>query len=462
MYAKMRKRVNSSQSQTDSEAEPLVTASAQSKSPPRNEHFSVNANANANSNPQNHPENDTATKTLSARLLLYIHKVRGYRKREMCKLVMVSFLAIMFLSSTAGLILAKTGVAYKRNGKTKILSPEEIASSQYKDSTPRTVSKEKSFAIVVNTFKRPDMLKSALNHWVNTCGTETSISQVFIVWAELDVEPPKPEEVLSEDTTSLRKSKSQSTTQSKPTVEFIRVPKDSLNSRFLPIQNLKTDAVFMVDDDVRIDCQSLKSSFEAWRHYPDAIVGFYPRLASPKLKHGLFQSKADTIYHTWPIVYARQKFNIILTKASFFDQKYLAMYHDEKENPKEILDYIDAHKNCEDIAMAFMVARKTGSQRPKEIRDGYCSSCPVYTKGKIKDEGLFNGISTSGGSLAPSGHMEKRSLCLDEITSIYKKHGWEYPLFDVELGEQSWRHVFWWLNMPSIAFEWFSVGNTLM
>jgi hypothetical protein len=439
MFSNMRKRVNSQQSQSDTEAEPLVV---NSNAPSKNEPVSLNA----------------TPPTVTAQLVLFLRKVRGYRKKEMCKLLMISLMVIVFFSFTLGLMLAKTGVSYKINGKTKVFSPQEIASSHHKDIK---VSKEKSFAVVVNTFKRPDMLKSALNHWVNTCGTESNISQVFVVWAELDVVPPKPEDILSEftPTEKLRKSASAgSKSKSKPEVEFIRVPKDSLNSRFYPIKNLKSEAVFMVDDDLRIDCQSMKTSFEAWRHYPDTLVGFYPRLASPKTN--LFKSKADLIYHTWPIVYSKQKFNIILTKASFLHKKYLGLYHDEKENPKEILDYIDANMNCEDIAMAFLVARKTGP--PKDTKDGYCSTCPVYTKGKIKDEGLFNGISTSGGSLAPKGHMEKRSMCLDEMTRIYKSKGWEYPLFDVNLSEQSWRHTFGWMSTPSNVFENFSVGNSLL
>ena len=393
-------------------------------------------------------------------LQLLVNRMRGYRKKHVCIITMVAMLVIVSLSSTVGRVLAKSGIVYKaENGRKQILTPEEILSSKHKDIK---VSRAKSFAVVINTFKRPDMLKSALNHWVNTCGVEYDISQVFVVWAELDVEPPKPGDILSEfaakNKKALRTKKIGGTeSSSQPSVEFIRVPKDSLNSRFLPIENLKTDAVFMVDDDVRVECTAMKAGFEAWRYNPNSLVGFYPRLASPKL--GLLESTSNMIYHTWPIVFARQKFNIILTKASYFDRKYLEMYHDDKENPKEVLEYVDQHKNCEDIAMAFLVARKA---ERKEGSDAYCRDCPVYTSGKITDEGLLNGISTSGGSLQPQGHMTKRSECLDAMIKIYEKRGWKYPLFDVKLGEQSWKHYYWWQNSPNNFFEWFSVGNTLM
>lgn len=383
-----------------------------------------------------------------------IHSVRFYIHPKL-RATLIALLAMVFLSSAADLIFSnKTGIAYTpKGGKRQILSPQQVISLKDKDVV---ASDTKSFAVVINTYKRPDMLKLALNHWVNTCGTKSNISQVFVIWAELDVKPPEAEDILEEFTTKLRTSKKGKKVDA-PSVEFLLVPKDSLNSRFLPIKNLKTEAVFMVDDDVRVDCASIKSGFEAWRHYPDALVGFYARLASPKL--GLFKSKADMIYHTWPVVFAKQKFNIILTKACFLNSKYLKMYHDDEENPKEILEYVDKGKNCEDVAMAFMVARKTDQSSSK----GYCRDCPVYTRGHISDEGLLNGISTSGGSLAPQGHMEKRSQCLDDITKIYEKRGWKYPLVDVKMSDQSWHHhLFWWQYLPSNVFEWFSFGNTHM
>jgi len=387
----------------------------------------------------------------------YYHAGKKYQRRQICQMTLLAFLSILVLSSTVGLMLSKTGITYKQNGFTMILSPQDLTEPKYK-LISKSVSQTTSFAVVVNTFKRPDMLKLSLDHWVNKCGTQANISQVFVVWAELDKVPPKLEDVLPPQRKTRLKGPASKDEQKLhvPEVEFIRVPKDSLNSRFLPIRNLKSDAVFMVDDDVRIDCESIKAGFEAWRHSPNALVGYYPRLASPKL--GIFESKAEVIYHTWPIVFAKQKFNIILTKASFFHTKYLEMYHDNDENPKEILEYVDAHMNCEDLAMAFLVARKTASSRTTE----YCRDCPLYVHGKIKDEGLFNGISTSGGSLSPIGHMEKRSQCLDTLTAFYKKKGWDYPLFDVSLGDQSWHHKLWWQNAPSNFFEWFSVGNSLM
>lgn len=403
---------------------------------------------------------------------------RTYKRKISFPFIMYIVLpfAFFFLLILVGNFTRKNGIVYYENHGTKkiILSPQDLSLPQYRAITQPYKSQSTSFAVVINTFKRPDMLKLSLDHWINTCGkgndARSKIAKVYVVWAEVDKIPPRLEDVLPPSSSSTPASIATE-------VEFIRVPKDSLNSRFLPIHELtdknnphsNIEAVFMVDDDVRVDCESMWDGFEAWRHHPSALVGYYPRLASPKLHPNIFfTSKTRMVYHTWPIVYSRQKFNIILTKASFFHKKYLDLYHNDKENPKEVLDYVDEHKNCEDIAMAFLVARhaRQGIQttvRPQSSFPFYCVDCPIYIHGKIKDQGLFNGISTSGGSLAPSGHMEKRSMCLDDLTEIYKRtKGWDYPLWDVSLSDQSWTHTFWWLNAPSNFYEWFSFGNTLL
>lgn len=325
------------------------------------------------------------------------------------------------------------------------------------------ISSQTSFAVVINTYKRPEMLKASLHHWIGKCGLSTGIDQVFVIWSELDVEPPTNENILKDmpiSRSGLRAAGKKSIEEDiLPDLEFIRVPKDSLNSRFLPIANLKSDALFMVDDDVIIDCASTKESFNAWRHHPNALVGFFPRLASPPRDP---KNQYSTIYHTWPYVYMKHRFNIILTKASFLHKKYLDMYFDDQHNPKEVLDYVDEHFNCEDIAMAFLVARMTNSALKDSKTHGYCRDCPVFTNGSITDKGLRKGISTSGGKWNLSGHMEKRSQCMSFMKGIYESRGWDYPLYDVNLDKQSWsHHLFWWQYSPSMVWEWFSVGNIL-
>lgn len=297
------------------------------------------------------------------------------------------------------------------------------------------------FAVVINTYKRPDMLRGAVQHYANTCGKDYGVASIFVVWAEVGKDPPTPDDLLA-DSSSLRKSKVGKTKNIHPKITILPVEKDSLNSRFLPIQELSEESVFVVDDDVRVDCPSLLAGFKAWQMEPSSMVGYYPRLASPPL----FAKSADgkMVYHTWPLVYLRNKFNMILTKACFLHRRYLDLYS-SGTHPQEIKDYVDVHKNCEDVAMALLVANVTKTDK----------SFPVYVQGSVSDLGLFNGISTG------VGHFGTRSECLTDLTKIYAKNGWDYPLVDVPLSTRSRFLGFLSRAKPSNFFEWLALGNTL-
>ena len=218
-------------------------------------------------------------------------------------------------------------------------------------------------------------------------------------------------------------------------------------------------AVFMVDDDIRVDCRSLKRGFEAWKSNPRSMVGYYPRLslvdddADPKLQRQHVREPLPTttsfIYHSWPMVYWRQQINFILTKACFLHSHYMSLYSDPQHHPIEILNYIDQYFNCEDVAMSLLVANVTKSSTSQ------VPARPIYVEGTVHDKGLFNGISTG------TGHMTQRSKCLQDLTAIYQRHGWEIPLSQTfSLRESSWRrHRFGWQSQPSNIFEWFALSN---
>jgi glucuronyl/N-acetylglucosaminyl transferase EXT2 len=173
------------------------------------------------------------------------------------------------------------------------------------------------------------------------------------------------------------------------------------------------------------------------------------------------------------VLYLHSSFNIILTKAGFLHKDYLDIYSDTTQHPPEIHQHVKKVKNCEDIAMSFLIANRTRSEALKELSEirrqanvySYCSHCPVYVEGDVSDMGLFKGISTQskGGWHKISGHMGERNKCIDVLAQIYKNHGWEYPLFDLPLVDHSWTHHFpgfWWQQHPSNFFEWLSFGNT--
>lgn len=53
---------------------------------------------------------------------------------------------------------------------------------------------------------------------------------------------------------------------------------DSLNNRFKPLPDVRTDAIFSVDDDLLVPCETLEFAFELWTSAPDQLVGFVPRM----------------------------------------------------------------------------------------------------------------------------------------------------------------------------------------
>ncbi|KAL3915934.1 MAG: hypothetical protein SGARI_008076 [Bacillariaceae sp.] len=215
----------------------------------------------------------------------------------------------------------------------------------------------------------------------------------------------------------------------------------------------------MVDDDIRVDCASLKLGFHAWRQHPDSMAGYYPRLSSPPISSSARGGDSDNgnhqlVYHAWPIVYWRQKLNFVLTKASFLHSKYLELYTNDDTFPKEIKDHVDRHMNCEDIAMSMLSSGSGAGSTITPIQPAR----PIYVEASVSDQGLFGGISTG------SGHMVTRSDCLTQLTAIFRSHGWESPLdheFDLQQSSVI-QHApgFWWQIRPSNVFEWFAFANT--
>ena len=324
-----------------------------------------------------------------------------------------------------------------------------------------------TFAVVINTFRRPERLEHTVQHYAKTCGRKYNVGQVFVVWADQETDPPPSGNVLflDDNNSAPLRGGSTNTTINQVSVEILKKAKDSLNARFEPITQLETTSVFMVDDDIRVDCSSLQMAFRAWQQHPNSMVGFYPRLSSsPRSGFPATDTKQNQfVYHAWPMVYWRQKFNIILTKASFLHSKYLELYTNDVSFPKEIKEHVDMHRNCEDIAMSMLVANYTKYQNSNKNNNNAKMTAlparPFYAEGRVSDVGLFGGISSG------TGHFATRSDCLTQLTDILRSKGWGSPLEDeFDLGPSSWvQHSpgFWWQSSPSNIFEWFGLANII-
>jgi hypothetical protein len=104
--------------------------------------------------------------------------------------------------------------------------------------------------------------------------------------------------------------------------------------------------------------------------------------------------------------------------------------------PETIKQFIDDGRNCEDIAMQFLVSNIT-------------SLPPIYVKGHLNDHGVLGGISTSQ-NFVKATHMDKRSLCLNEMEKLFGK----LPLMKAHtIVDDAWNG---WTNVPSTWWEYIS------
>lgn len=240
------------------------------------------------------------------------------------------------------------------------------------------------YTVLINTWRRNSVLKQSVAHYASC----SSVDAVRVVWSENN----PPSESLKAYLRKVVHSKSKS--NHKPDFRFDLNEEDNLNNRFKPIEGLRTDAIFSIDDDVVVPCSTLEFAFSVWQSAPDSMVGFVPRM------HWVDTKNTDAIrykYGGWWSVWWMGTYSMVLSKAAFFHQKYLEMY--TYHMPASIQEYVSRERNCEDIAMSFLVANATGAP-------------PVWVKGKLFEIG-------SSGISSLKGHSQRRNKCLNDFVSLY-------------------------------------------
>ncbi|KAG6531491.1 hypothetical protein ZIOFF_005305 [Zingiber officinale] len=276
---------------------------------------------------------------------------------------------------------------------------------RYETSPPPSGS---GYTVLINTWKRNDLLKQSVSHYSSCDGVES----IHIVWSE----PDRPSDSLRE---SLRQAAQQNSKNCDGTVDlkFDLNEADSLNNRFRDIKDLKTDAVFSIDDDVLFPCASMDLAFSVWQSAPTAMVGFVPRMhwLDNEMRN---RDREYYKYGGWWSVWWTGTYSMVLSKAAFFHKKYLDLYTNHM--PESIRQYVTKYRNCEDIAMSFLSANATGAP-------------PIWVKGRIFEIGS-SGISSLG------GHSQRRSHCLNLFAKIYG----EMPLVATNMKVVDSRHSWFW------------------
>jgi len=177
---------------------------------------------------------------------------------------------------------------------------------------------------------------------------------------------------------------------------------------------------------MRVPCSELELAFEVWQSSPRTLVGFMPRTHI---------RRNDALeYRCWWRVWWDGAYSIILTKAAILHHDYFRAYFEVL--PKEIFTLVDTRRNCEDIAMQFLIANIS-------------NIAPIYIKGHLRDLGVFGGISTSA-NVVTANHMRERDSCLNDLVKIFDRN----PLIKSHVIVDSASNG--WTNSPSTWFEYLS------
>lgn len=232
------------------------------------------------------------------------------------------------------------------------------------------------FTIVLNTFKREDLLRSSVQHY-SQC---SRVNRIHVNWAESTTPPDLSSCTCCDKLVTFA-------------LPLLTHNDSSLNTRFLPVPGIATDAVLSIDDDIIISCRGLEAAFQAWKRNPDQLVGWYPRLASQHHGGSRYYGKLRSLF--WSAEYS-----IVLTKAAFLHRRYLQAYTEQV--PPAVHAMVRRRRNCEDIAMQFLVS-------------SMAATAPTFVWNPTaidKGHGLVPSVpGISGGS----SHIESRSQCVDEL-----------------------------------------------
>ncbi|XP_068792878.1 exostosin-like 3 [Struthio camelus] len=186
-------------------------------------------------------------------------------------------------------------------------------------------------------------------------------------------------------------------------IMVVRTEKNSLNNRFLPWDEIETEAILSIDDDAHLRHDEIMFGFRVWREARDRIVGFPGR------------------YHAWDIPHQAWLYNsnyscelsMVLTGAAFFHKYYAYLY--SYVMPQAIRDMVDEYINCEDIAMNFLVSHLT-RKPPIKVTSRWTFRCPGCPQALSHDD----------------SHFHERHKCINFFVKVYGYMPLLYTQFRVD------------------------------
>ncbi|KAJ3416794.1 hypothetical protein HDV05_000168 [Chytridiales sp. JEL 0842] len=225
---------------------------------------------------------------------------------------------------------------------------------------------------------------------INLYHTHPLLDSIVIVWNNLDVEPPL---ILPPQQSRTKKSKKEGHSFRIP-VHIRKSPINSLNNRFIPYPQIKTDCVVNMDDDWDMPHDHLTYAIKLFQdHFFNNLIGFRRLGRTHEID---LESSGDTrnIKETrWKYTTNNQAVSIVLPSGFVYHRKYLDMY--TKQLPQSARDTVDKIMNCDDILFNMMIANATSS-------------------GPVVIDLIEKPLDMAGLWKDPS-HFDKRSECLTDF-----------------------------------------------
>ncbi|KAI8612988.1 exostosin, partial [Chytriomyces sp. MP71] len=202
--------------------------------------------------------------------------------------------------------------------------------------------------MILNVFDRISTLRDQLDHYHNFA----LLDRILVVWNHQTLKPPfKVSPNLLEFNGQKRSIEEEADASVRFLIPVHILPQDvdSLNNRYLPFPQIRTDCVISMDDDYKVPEASLKRLHTLFQNgHRDRLLGF----------QFVARSYKDVTPGQWAYSFSQKDgYSIVLPSGAMFHRKYLQMYTDL---PKRAHEIVDAKMNGEDILFNLMIANATG------------------------------------------------------------------------------------------------------
>eukprot|EP00002_Diphylleia_rotans_P003767 TRINITY_DN12659_c0_g1_i1.p1 TRINITY_DN12659_c0_g1~~TRINITY_DN12659_c0_g1_i1.p1 ORF type:complete len:653 (+),score=149.89 TRINITY_DN12659_c0_g1_i1:85-2043(+) len=238
------------------------------------------------------------------------------------------------------------------------------------------LDKEK-YTVMINAFDMDENRRRLLLTHTMHYARHELCDQIILVWNNLRTTPPTTEELRDEFGDGAEK-----------VISSVQVF-DSLNNRFRPLPEIRTEAVVITDDDIVIKYDDVRFALETWKRMPHVIVGSFARGHETDHNGGYIYMSPDN-----------GMYSIVLTKFMILHVDFLREYTCALDH--EIRSFVDQKNNCEDIAMNFIVSHLS-------------SAAPMIVETVPEDYGTTSGISSQ------TGHSQERHECVTRFSKRFSQ-----------------------------------------